>query len=119
MNVNVLGKTMNKRNYQKELESLIKNLEKEELQKPQKVFLHSCCAPCSSYCLEYLSQYFEVTVFYYNPNIYPEEEYRNAPPRNKGATPQERKKSATHLRERTALSESSGTLLSRRIHTTS
>ena len=67
---------MNKRNYQKELESLIKNLEKEELQKPQKVFLHSCCAPCSSYCLEYLSQYFEVTVFYYNPNIYPEEEYR-------------------------------------------
>ena len=67
---------MNRRNYQKELEGLIQKLEKEENQKPKKVFLHSCCAPCSSYCLEYLSQYFEVTVFYYNPNIYPEEEYR-------------------------------------------
>ena len=37
--------------------------------------LHSCCAPCSSYVLEYLSQYFKITVFYYNPNIYPESEY--------------------------------------------
>ncbi len=40
------------------------------------LLLHSCCAPCSSYCLEYLSEYFSVTVFYYNPNIYPEQEYR-------------------------------------------
>ena len=39
------------------------------------LFLHSCCAPCSSYCLEYLSEYFSITVFYYNPNIYPMEEY--------------------------------------------
>lgn len=39
------------------------------------LLLHSCCAPCSSYCLEYLSDYFEITVFYYNPNIYPDEEY--------------------------------------------
>ncbi len=39
------------------------------------LLLHSCCAPCSSYVLEYLSQYFQITVFYYNPNIYPEEEY--------------------------------------------
>nr|WP_276312722.1 epoxyqueuosine reductase QueH [Mediterraneibacter sp. NSJ-151] len=49
-----------------------------ELKKEEKVprlLLHSCCAPCSSYVLEYLSQYFEVTVFYYNPNIYPESEY--------------------------------------------
>ena len=37
--------------------------------------LHSCCAPCSSYVLEYLSQYFQITVFYYNPNIFPESEY--------------------------------------------
>lgn len=37
--------------------------------------LHSCCAPCSSYVLEYLSNYFKITVFYYNPNIYPDEEY--------------------------------------------
>ena len=34
-----------------------------------KLLLHSCCAPCSSYCLEYLSEFFEITVFYYNPNI--------------------------------------------------
>lgn len=64
---------MNKRNYQKELDKLLKNLEKEE--KSPTLFLHSCCAPCSSYCLEYLSQYFLITVFYYNPNIYPASEY--------------------------------------------
>ncbi len=40
-----------------------------------KLLLHSCCAPCSSYCLELLSEFFEVTVLYYNPNIYPPEEY--------------------------------------------
>ena len=40
------------------------------------VFLHSCCAPCSSYCLEYLSRYFNITDFYYNPNITDEAEYR-------------------------------------------
>ena len=39
------------------------------------LFLHCCCAPCSSYVLEYLSRYFKITVFYYNPNIYPEEEF--------------------------------------------
>lgn len=39
------------------------------------LILHSCCAPCSSYVLEFLSQYFKITVFYYNPNIYPDEEY--------------------------------------------
>ena len=63
----------NKRNYQKELDSLISNMEKEG--KVPKLFLHSCCAPCASYVLEYLSNYFEITVFYYNPNIYPPEEY--------------------------------------------
>ncbi len=60
-------------NYQKELDKLIQNLEKEK--KVPKLLIHSCCAPCSSYCLEVLSSYFEVTVFYYNPNIYPPEEY--------------------------------------------
>ena len=64
---------LNKRNYQKELDKLIDNIKKEE--KVPRLLLHSCCAPCSSYVLEYLSQYFEVTVFYYNPNIYPESEY--------------------------------------------
>lgn len=60
-------------NYQKELDKLISNLEKEG--KVPRLLLHSCCAPCSSYVLEYLSDYFEITVFYYNPNIFPESEY--------------------------------------------
>ena len=55
-------------NYQKELEKLISNLQREG--KTPKLLLHSCCAPCSSYVLEYLSDYFEITVFYYNPNIF-------------------------------------------------
>lgn len=60
-------------NYQKELDKLIENLQKEN--KVPRLLLHSCCAPCSSYVLEYLSEYFEITVFYYNPNIYPDTEY--------------------------------------------
>lgn len=62
-----------KRNYQKELESLTEKLEKEK--RMPTLLLHSCCAPCSSYVIEYLSRYFEITVFYYNPNIFPAEEY--------------------------------------------
>ncbi|MCQ2593470.1 MAG: epoxyqueuosine reductase QueH [Treponema sp.] len=62
---------MSKINFQKDLENLIKTFDG---RKP-KLLLHACCGPCSSYCLEYLSQYFEITVFYYNPNIYPEKEY--------------------------------------------
>lgn len=62
------------RNYQKELDTLIESLEKSE--KVPTLLLHSCCAPCSSYVLEYLSNYFKITVFYYNPNIYPAEEYQ-------------------------------------------
>ena len=38
--------------------------------------MHSCCGPCSSYVLEYLEKYFDITVLYYNPNIYPEDEYQ-------------------------------------------
>ncbi len=61
-----------KENYQKILESIIEeNQSKDEI---PTLFLHSCCAPCSSYVLEYLSEYFSITVFYYNPNIYPDEE---------------------------------------------
>ena len=60
-------------NYQKELDKTLEKLTKEE--RVPKLLLHSCCAPCSSYVLEYLSQYFEITVCYYNPNIYPESEY--------------------------------------------
>ena len=61
-------------NYQKLLEKILQKLPADE--PPKRLLLHSCCAPCSSYVLEYLSQYFEITVFYYNPNIAPEEEYR-------------------------------------------
>ena len=63
-----------KRNYQKELDFLLSGFEKSSTHKPT-LLLHACCGPCSSYCLEYLSSYFQITVFYYNPNIYPEEEY--------------------------------------------
>jgi hypothetical protein len=65
----------NARNFQKELDKLIENMENSgELGKT--LLLHSCCAPCSSYCMEYLRQYFNITVFYYNPNISYQEEYR-------------------------------------------
>lgn len=64
---------MQKVNYQKMLEGIIKK--HEEKGEVPTLLLHSCCAPCSSYVLEYLSQYFKITVFYYNPNIYPREEY--------------------------------------------
>ena len=60
-------------NYQKELEKILTKLSLEK--KTPSLLLHSCCAPCSSYVIEYLSQYFNITLFYYNPNIYPEEEY--------------------------------------------
>lgn len=63
---------MNKENYQLKLDEMIKNLDKN---RKYKLLLHSCCGPCSSYVLEYLSEYFNIVVFYYNPNIYPEEEY--------------------------------------------
>lgn len=62
-----------KQNYQIMLDHTIAELKKNG--EVPTLFLHSCCAPCSSYCLEYLSDYFRITVFYYNPNIYPEKEY--------------------------------------------
>jgi len=64
---------MNNRNYQLELEKFIEKIPKGEV---PKLLLHSCCAPCSSYCMEYLCKYFEITVFYYNPNISASEEYK-------------------------------------------
>lgn len=64
---------MNKINYQKRLDEIISsNCENDVV---PKLLLHACCAPCSSYCLEYLSQYFEISVLYYNPNISIKEEY--------------------------------------------
>lgn len=60
-------------NYQKELEKIIR--EHERKGEVKTLLLHSCCAPCSSYCLEYLANHFKVTIFYYNPNISIKEEY--------------------------------------------
>lgn len=62
---------MNKINYQKQLDNTISNLGEHV----PTLLLHSCCAPCSSYTLEYLSQYFDITVYYFNPNISPKAEF--------------------------------------------
>ena len=62
------------RNFQKELDKIVADIEDGRLSRP-KLFLHSCCAPCSSYCLMYLAQYFDIIDFYYNPNIAPKEEH--------------------------------------------
>ena len=58
-------------NYQKQLDKLISDLG----DSTPSLLLHSCCAPCSSYCIEYLSQHFNITILYYNPNISPAEEF--------------------------------------------
>ena len=60
-------------NYQKKLDELIEKLQKDNA-KPT-LLLHACCAPCSSYCLEYLSKTFDITVLFYNPNIESELEF--------------------------------------------
>ncbi|MGI5976180.1 MAG: epoxyqueuosine reductase QueH [Candidatus Limivicinus sp.] len=62
---------MNRRNYQRELDRIIQKRGK----KYPRVLLHACCGPCSSSVLEYLTQYFDVTILWYNPNIYPREEF--------------------------------------------
>jgi len=64
--------TKNKINYQKELDKLLSEI---DINNKPSLLMHSCCAPCSSYCLVYLKNYFNITVLFYNPNIYPEEEY--------------------------------------------
>ncbi len=61
---------MEKINYQLKLDEIISHLDGVPT-----LLLHACCAPCSSYVLEYLSNYFKITILYYNPNIYPREEY--------------------------------------------
>ena len=62
----------NNRNYQKEMEKIIEGLRGEK----KSLLLHSCCAPCSSAVLEKLQEIFDITVFYYNPNISEDTEYR-------------------------------------------
>ena len=65
---------MNRINYQKQLEEILKRMKEEG--KRKRLLLHACCAPYSSYCLEYLREAFALTVFFYNPNLTEQEEYR-------------------------------------------
>ncbi len=60
-------------NYQKLLDEELNKIKK--LDKRPKLLLHVCCGPCSSYVLEYLNEFFDITIFYYNPNISPKDEY--------------------------------------------
>lgn len=57
-------------NYQRKLDELLKTISE-----PPRLLLHCCCAPCSSYVLEYLSEFFDITCFFYNPNISPQAEF--------------------------------------------
>ena len=59
------------RNYQKELDRIIQK----RGQKVPRVLLHACCGVCSGAVLEYLTEYFDVTVLWYNPNLYPQAEF--------------------------------------------
>ena len=65
---------MNRINYQKQLEEVLKRMKEEG--KRKRLLLHACCAPCSSYCLEYLREAFALTVFFYHPHLTEQEEYR-------------------------------------------
>ena len=84
-----------KTNYQLKLDEIIK---KEEGNIP-KLLLHTCCAPCSSYVLEYLSNFFEITIIYYNPNISPYEEYKKRLDEQKRLIRELKTKNPVHLLE--------------------
>lgn len=62
-----------KQNYQNQLDEVLQSLSKQAVRPT--LLLHACCAPCSSYVLEYLCSHFAITLFFYNPNIFPKEEY--------------------------------------------
>lgn len=79
-------------NYQLVLDDTIKNLNG-----VKKLLLHVCCAPCSSYVLEYLSEFFEITVFYYNPNIDTEFEYQKRLEESKRFTEEFKTKNPVHF----------------------
>lgn len=67
---------MEKINYQKKLDDILSSLSASGgiCEKPR-LLLHACCAPCSSYVIEYLADFFDITIYYYNPNIHPDTEY--------------------------------------------
>ena len=69
------GERTKMENLQKELEKIIEQNKKEGIR--PSLLLHACCAPCSSYCIEYLNEHFEITLFFYNPNIFPAGEYKD------------------------------------------
>ncbi len=70
-----MSQQVQKINYQKELEKILKEIERQNLQAKPTLLLHACCGPCSSYVIEYLSSIFDITIYYYNPNIHPQNEY--------------------------------------------
>ena len=84
-------------NYQKEMDKLLSRLIQEQI--TPNLLLHSCCAPCSSYVLEYLANYFHVTLFYYNPNISYEEEYHKRIEEQKRLIRELPAKNPVHIRE--------------------
>ncbi len=67
--------TAKKRDYQKELDKIIQSITASPAASKPTLLLHACCAPCSSYVIEYLSHVFAITIYYYNPNIHPQAEY--------------------------------------------
>ena len=66
---------MAKENFHREMLSIIEEIKNSKFDHKPKLLLHACCAPCSSHCLELLAQTFDITIYYYNPNIHPQEEY--------------------------------------------
>lgn len=66
---------MEKINYQKELDKILASFANQTFSTKPSLLLHACCGPCSSYVIEYLSSIFDITIFYYNPNIHPKTEY--------------------------------------------
>ena len=64
---------MNKVNFDAQMEEIIKT---RHFGKNKKLLLHSCCAPCSTACIERLKEFFDITVYYYNPNIDTDLEYQ-------------------------------------------
>ena len=71
--------TTQKKNYQKDLDLILEKIKFQEEEEPEHkkptLLLHACCGPCSSYVIEYLSKFFDITIYYYNPNIHPRQEY--------------------------------------------
>lgn len=104
----------NQRNYAKELDKIIESIihivqaDDNGIASPPRLLLHSCCAPCSSYVLEYLQSYFEITVFYYNPNITEDTEYQyRLQEQKKLIQALNRQAEEKELEETTAMTESS------------